>query len=249
MKTSKKRITIPKLNTLHLKIIALLSMTIDHLSYALGRQGTINATMYGIGRSIGRLAFPIYVYLLLIGFFKTHNKVKYALRLFLFALISEIPLDYFHNGITMDFAYQNVFFELLAIFFVYLCFDEIDKRKHWHVAFQGLLKAFTMVSVGFWTTICHFDYAWFGIAIGVTLYTAYQSRKNKTICGFIMLLGFILTIPFEMLFNPFSVLILAVIPLLLLCDDTKRIKQPKIVQFGFYAYYPIHLLLLGVIFR
>lgn len=231
-----------------LKIIALITMTIDHLSYVLERQGMMDGITYYIGRGIGRFAFPIYVYLLLIGFYKTHSRIQYGLRLFLFSVLSEFSFNYFHTGKFWDTARQNVFFELFAIFFLYYIFFKTDEQKNWHVLFQGLIKAVTILAFGFWTTVLRFDYSYFGIALGVIFYLAYPVRKNKTICGFIMLLGMFLILPFYMWKNPLELLVLWEIPLLLFCNTDKKVQQPKIVKYGFYFYYPIHLLLLGVIF-
>lgn len=100
-----------------LKLIAIITMLIDHTAATildriliarsiggLGNNNTQaamdfmsdNAVIYGvymIMRLIGRIAFPIFCFLLVEGFVHTHNKWKYALRLGLFALISEIPFD------------------------------------------------------------------------------------------------------------------------------------------------------------
>ena len=70
-----------------LKIIALLSMLVDHIGVTFPE-----ATPFGF-RAVGRLAFPIFVYLLAEGFRHTKAPEKFLMRLFIFAIISEIPYD------------------------------------------------------------------------------------------------------------------------------------------------------------
>ncbi|MFA7532979.1 MAG: TraX family protein, partial [Tissierellaceae bacterium] len=92
------------MNVFILKLIALTSMIIDHY-------GAIFHGDVILYRIIGRLAFPIYAFLLVEGYFHTRNVKKYGLRLFIFALISEIPFDYaFYGGLS--FVHQNIFFTL-----------------------------------------------------------------------------------------------------------------------------------------
>jgi len=83
-----------------LKIIALIAMTIDHVGYTLYPNLVIL-------RIIGRVAFPIYCFLLVEGFRYTSSRKRYFIRLLVFALISEIPFDLAFNNPS-----QNVFFTL-----------------------------------------------------------------------------------------------------------------------------------------
>ena len=67
-----------------LKWIAIVTMTIDHI-------GLILYPEYIVLRYIGRLAFPLFAYLLILGMESTRSVMKYFLRLFSFALISQTP--------------------------------------------------------------------------------------------------------------------------------------------------------------
>lgn len=93
------------INGFALKWIAMASMLIDHM-------GAVLFPQYIQMRIVGRLAFPIYCFLLAEGAMHTSNIRKYELRLLLFACLSDVPFDLaFFGGITLE--HQNVFFTLL----------------------------------------------------------------------------------------------------------------------------------------
>ncbi len=138
-----------------LKVIAMVSMVFDHgaavllglllikngiydvgnLSpdymrelLALGSPGYLYIAYQIMRRVVGRIAFPIYCFLLVEGFQRTKNRKKYMLRLFLFALISEIPFDLAFHGTLFEWDYNNVFFTLLIAFVMMYLWDVIDKK-------------------------------------------------------------------------------------------------------------------------
>ena len=93
------------LNSFWLKMIAITTMLIDHV-------GAVLLPQYPILRIIGRIAFPIFCFLLVEGFMHTHDVIRYMTRIGLFALISEIPFDLLFYGRILDGTHQNVFFTL-----------------------------------------------------------------------------------------------------------------------------------------
>ncbi len=142
-----------------LKLAAITIMLIDHTAATvLGRilqktdnyNGLLNS-IYIVMRLIGRLAFPIFCFLLVEGMIHTHNRLKYAMRLAVFAIISEIPFDLALFGKPFYLHYQNVFFTLLIGLLVLIGFHKIAeqwKDKKWLrvLAFLGVLLTGNMLA-------------------------------------------------------------------------------------------------------
>ena len=100
-----------------LKYIAMVTMIIDHI----GASGLIflmfspltSVRLYHIARMIGRVSFPIYLFLLVEGFVHTKDIKKYIIRLTIFAVLSEIPFDLAFWGGVVNIQHQNVMWSLL----------------------------------------------------------------------------------------------------------------------------------------
>ncbi|MGB4657996.1 MAG: TraX family protein [Mobilitalea sp.] len=140
-----------------LKLIAIITMLIDHTAatilqrlLAQGQAGlditSTQAVMdfyanngvllacYSVMRLIGRLGFPLFCFLLVEGFLHTRKVWKYAVRLAIFALISEIPFDLALFGQSFNWNYQNVFFTLFVGLMVLAGFKAIGEKgidKKW----------------------------------------------------------------------------------------------------------------------
>lgn len=234
----------------HLKWIAIITMLIDHIGAALLELGFLpqvaNAVLAGnsydyvvadyhfwynfdrILRAIGRLAFPIFCFLLVEGFLHTTNVKKYAMRLGLFALISEIPFDLAFNGTLLEFSYQNVFFTLLIGLLVLTGLKYFEETLPLHLSWLRFLVAITgILAASFLRT----DYDAFGIMLIVLLYE-FRSRKIlQCIAGAIL-----------MLFNSTTGCLAF---LLLWLYNGERGKQ--LPKYFFYAFYPVHLMALFLV--
>ena len=128
------------LSSAHLKWIAIITMFIDHIGASLietnyqympaERLALVKQIDYWI-RAVGRLAFPLFIFLLIEGFFYTHSRARYLGRLLLFAAISEIPFDLaffvrrdeLDAGIFYTMNYQNVFFTLVLGMIAMICME------------------------------------------------------------------------------------------------------------------------------
>lgn len=209
-----------------LKITALVTMIIDHY----GAIFQSNITYY---RIIGRLAFPIYCFLLVEGYTHTSNFKKYASRLLIFAFISEIPFDLAFYG-KLGFAHQNIFFTLFiglaAIYFI------DNKEGKYNVD-----KTLVIVAACILATLLQTDYQFIGIVYILSFYFTRNLLMKKRL-QIVALIMIAINLSAGWL-QQFSVLALIVI---YFYNNEQGVKN-KFLQTSFYAAYPLHLLILYLI--
>ncbi len=135
--------TAPGLTGTALKLIAVISMIIDHTGRCIvyfipGRteEGTALYYIYKTMRIVGRLAFPLYLFLLLEGMIYTKSRIKYVIRLFIFVLISEVPFDLAMENSILEWTHQNVYLTLLLGALMLWLFEKIraglvDRLPEW----------------------------------------------------------------------------------------------------------------------
>ncbi len=222
-----------------LKLLAVLTMFIDHVGAGiLGRMIVGQSALqlqagdletlwaaYYITRYIGRIAFPIYIFLLIEGIHKTRDIRKYALRLGLFALLSEIPFDLVFRSTVLEFAYQNIFFTLLIGLGTVMLIDYMKKKCDNRIGRVLFIVGITAVSA-FVAELLHVDYGAKGIIPIVAMYLFYYSRPLQTIAGCITF-AWEVTAP------------LAFIPIALYNG-----KRGWRLKYLFYIFYPLHLLVI-----
>ena len=236
-----------------IKIIAIVTMLIDHIGAAiLARYIMIsgymeivvsndanvinqwlmeNGTLYNvyqIMRMIGRVAFPIFCFLLVEGFLRTRDVKKYAIRLGAFALISEIPFNLALTSKVMEFQYQNVYFTLLIGLLTMLAFDKIDKTE-WIKPAKLLLCVVALATGAVLAEFLRTDYGAKGVVCILVLYIFRNQKLLQIIAGCVSFL-WETTAPF------------AFIPIAFY--NGKRGLQLKYI---FYLFYPLHLLILYLI--
>ena len=199
-----------------LKLLAVLSMFVDHL----GAEIFVHELWM---RHFGRLAFPIYAFLISEGFRHTRNLRAYLSRLFVFAIVSEVPFDLYFSGYFPDFGHQNVYFTLfLGLFALYVIVESNS----------GFLKAVALVGICLIAQGFHTDYRYPGVLLIVCFYYLKDFELLKCLSAICINIR---------LFPAYvqATGCLALLPIYLY-NGKKGLKW----RFFFYAFYPLHLILL-----
>lgn len=203
-----------------LKLIAILLMLIDHIGVVLFPDCILL-------RIIGRSAFPIFCFLLVEGFLHTRNKWHYAIRLALFAILSQIPFSLVVHNTPFCFSYLNVFFTLLIGFLVLIGIEKVDG--------QNLPSILIFILGCIISVVLNTDYSAIGIATILIFFTYAKSQKFLTLT---LLLLFINSLGGNI--QLFA--ILSLIPIALY-NHQRGLK----LKYVFYIFYPLHLLILYLI--
>ncbi len=209
----------PGLSGFWIKCIALLTMTIDHV-------GMVLFPGQMLFRMIGRIAFPLFCFLLAEGARHSSRKGRYLLRLALFAVLSEIPFDLAVSGRVFYWSSQNVFFTLLlGLVLLFL----LERES------SALLKVMEIAAIAALAECLGTDYGAFGILLILIFYLV---PKKGWAC--ILFAATTLFAAFFMDSQPIQAYSLLAVPILLCYNGQRGFK----VKYAFYAYYPLHLLIL-----
>jgi len=222
-----------------LKIIAIVTMLIDHVGAVvfermLENGGIFISILYLVTRVIGRIAFPIFCFLLVEGFIHTRSKKNYALRLLGFAIISEVPFDLATKGHILNFGYQNVFFTLL-IGFLAMWAWELAEKKYGEGEQRTLYGMYTVVTI-LACALAHFmrtDYSLFGVFAILMMYNYREEKVKGLLFGTVILI-----------INSY----LEVFALINIIFVRKYNGERGLsLKYVFYMFYPAHLLILYAI--
>lgn len=230
-----------------LKLIATLTMLIDHIGatlvYAMylsawnaGDYARSNALaqLYQTMRIIGRIAFPIYCFLLVEGFHHTRNLKKYISRLGIGMLLSEIPFDLALSG-YIDWKSSSVMVTLLLGCLMMLAMKHT--AGFWKIA---VIAPFLLIAEWLGT-----DYAGHGIAL-IAMLALTKGLPREKLCrtiGFVIFLWFGVTVRIGSLEFPMELFgLIGLIPMFLY--DGRKLTRSKWVQWAFYLFYPVHLFVL-----
>ena len=218
-----------------LKYIAFLSMLIDHvnkaLMYPLLTENGFLRYVSDVFDILGRVAFPLFMFFLVEGFFKTGNRVKYLLNLIIFGIISEIPFDLFQSAVLFQPNSNNVMFTLALALVMIWVIDELKVPNSYIIppVLWFPVSIIIVITVCLLSMIWGLDYEYHGILIAYFFYIFRNNPILSIIGGYLSifktpwaLLGFGLTLTY----------------------NGKRGKQNKILN---YLFYPVHLLILGLL--
>lgn len=203
---------------------------------------------YSVMRLVGRIAFPIFAFLVFEGFMHTSNYKRYLIRLGLCALIAEIPFNlivtnaaplYGLDNVTTSIfypQYQNTVFTLfLALLMLYGMkhFEAVDADITPKVALkQWLGQLLCVLAACVLSVVARFDYSYIGILFIAVLYFFRTNKKMQIVFGCIVFLSTNIAA------------LLAFVPIAMYNGHLIRSKKFK---YFFYIFYPAHLLVLYLI--
>lgn len=231
------------LNSNVLKLIAAAAMLTDHIGYKFWAQLPV-AAVYAC-RGVGRIAMPIYCFMLVEGLFHTRDIKKYLLRLAVFAVVSEVPFDLMISDSVIDWKHQNVIITLTLSLCCAAAVKLIEERTK-NAALKWLLTALVIAAGCEVCVLARTDYS----AVGVMMVFAfYFGRKNKLVTVLLLVFSNVIldaalfgadNLWFKYLMAPEFLSLFALVPIFLYNGERGRVSP--VSRYGFYVFYPAHML-------
>ena len=204
--------------------------------------------------NIGRLAFPIFAFLCAEGFRRTGDRKRYMLRMLIFALISEIPFNFFYGGAAIYPFHQNVLFTFLLALCLMAGVEKVRRRgSRVYTALALAGAAILGMALG---TLCMVDYYGAGV-LTVFIFYFFHGRKWWCLLGQLAALYWVnvellggLMYPIQLFGMDFELCqqglaLLALVPIWLYRGRQGYHSKP--FQYACYAFYPVHMLLLVLV--
>ena len=215
-----------------LKIIAIITMFIDHIGYAiLGKFSFFNY--------IGRIAFPIFAFQISEGYSHTKSLKNYLLRLFVFAIISQIPFMLFCKIISNNFT-LNIFFTLLLGLISIYIYDKLNFK---------IIGVISAMLLGLLANFIHCDYGFYGVAI-IFLFHVFKNDVIKSLICFMIATSIKYMFPiikYGLHHEYLYLLMCTLIPSIFIALYNN--KKGKDIKYFLYLFYPTHLLLIYAIYN
>ena len=237
-------------SALTLKWIAIVTMAIDHTG-AVCYKWLGWSDSYLLLRRIGRIAFPIFAFLLVEGFRHTRNRWTYLRNLFIFSLISEIPFDLALTGWHQRNGTQNIFWALFLGLLVLMALDALSVRCERGPILRFLtlpLSLFPVAAGLFLAERLRIDYHLWGVLLIVLIYAGERAAARQSVSQRARNVGAACAVVLWMVLYDVSHSwaneiygLACVVPLLLYNGERGRYRLSK---WFFYSFYPAHLLAL-----
>lgn len=230
-----------------LHILAMTFMLMDHLwATLLPAQEWLTC--------VGRIAFPIFAFMAVEGYFHTHNLKKYLLRMLIFAVISEVPFDLMYGGTWFYPVHQNVIWTLMMGLAGIHLMETVRKKKSTFVYI--LVSAIVVILGGLLGTLSMVDYYGIGV-LTVFIFYFFRGRKWWCLLGQMLALYWVnvellggLMYPIRLFGMEFELCqqglaLLALLPIWLYRGRQGYHSKP--FQYFCYAFYPIHMLVIVLV--
>lgn len=235
-----------------LKILAVVCMFVDHFTYNMWNSVLFNAIadrgmdpmlIYYIGRSIGRISMPIFLYMVSVGYEKTSNKKKFLSRMIIFAIIAEPCFDLGLFRTIYYPEYQSVMLTFsLAVGGLYLgelVYDRLSKSNNKNIG--TVLRCVVYAATVYLSYLLHVDY---GIYPAITLILAHHFKDKRIFMLLLGVLGYCSYKVFVLHEVPICFFELVSVGILLFYNG----KRGRGSKYFFYVFYPAHLLALYYVF-
>lgn len=214
----------------HLKIIAIVTMFIDHLAAVFypvlySDNNFMLTDYYMLMRNVGRIAFPIFLFLFVIGYYQTKNRKIVLRNLFIFAIISELPFLWAFQEPN----HHNVMWTFLIIG-ISLSIWDYFKRFHPIIIYISWLLL--GIAASFMTMVCGVDYEYIAVWMAYLIALFPNSQLLGAITVFV---GGIVQNNLMFAFASFSCIFILLVNL--------KKESPRLKYF-FYIFYPVHLIVL-----
>jgi len=203
---------------------------------------------------VGRLAFPLFSFMIVEGYHHTHNLRRYILRLFIFAILSEIPFDLMCNNVIFYPYHQNVLWTfLISICCIFIIENIKEKVAKWQLLFIAVIISLIGVILGF---LFMTDYYGFGV-LTVLVFYFFRRKKWYYCIGQLVGLYYINAVMLGGRQYPVSIFglnieipeqsfaLLALIPIWLYNDEQGLYN--KFIKCIWYIFYPAHIFVIAMI--
>lgn len=215
-----------------LKYIAFTSMLIYHVNNAiitplLDGHGFL-LHLSNIFSILGRISFPIFIFLIVEGFFKTKSRKKYIINLLIFGLISEVPFDMFTSRTFFNPNWNNMMFTLalclINIWLIDFLKDKFKNKFSWY-----FISIIIVIIFGLLAMFLSLDYDYHAIVLSYLFYIFYDRPLLGAGLGYLSIIKEVYS------FLGFAVTV---------CYNGQRGRQNKLFN---YLFYPVHIFILGLI--